>query len=195
MHDYLKHKIKNQRFKAFVLMRNILAIMCLLLLVSAGMVRDYRQIDYDVNAKKQAIYIYNFSKYINWPEKYKDDKFIIGVLGNSHVEKELQNLAATRKVYNQTLVIKHLDSPSEIEDFEIVYVGRDKADDIPEVIKKTKKYNTLVITDKPGSVYEGAGISFVVKENKIKFELSKKNLEGRSLDVSSQLVNMAIIAE
>jgi hypothetical protein len=176
-------------------MRNILAIMFILLLASAGTVSNYRQIDFDTNAKMKAIYIYNFSKYIDWPEKYKDDKFVIGVLGSSHVEEELKKLAATRKVYNQTLVIKHLESPSDIEDFEIVYVGRDKTDYIPEVIQKTKKYNTLIITDKPGSIYEGAGISFVVKENKTKFELSKKNMEARSLDVSSQLVNMAILAD
>jgi len=41
-------------------------------------------------------------------------------------------------------------------------------------------------------VDKGAAINFVVRENKQKFELSKKNIENQKLKVSSSLEALAI---
>lgn len=54
----------------------------------------------DVNSKIKAIFIYNFTKYIEWPENQKQGDFVIGVLGNSNpnLNKELDKMAALSKI-------------------------------------------------------------------------------------------------
>ena len=39
--------------------------------------------------KFHSIFLYNFSKYVKWPENHTDGIFTIGVFGNSAIEKEL----------------------------------------------------------------------------------------------------------
>jgi hypothetical protein len=54
-----------------------------------------------------------------------------------------------------------------------------------------KLHNTLIITEKQGLVEKGAGINFVIKNNRQKFELNKKNVERYKLKVSSNLEALA----
>ena len=49
----------------------------------------------------------------------------------------------------------------------------------------------LIITEKEGLVEKGAGINFIIKNNRQKFELNKKNVEKYKLKVSSNLEALA----
>ena len=53
----------------------------------------------------QARYIYNFIRYINWPENSVGDKFIIAVYGNNPVYTELVNYTKTRKFGSKPFVV------------------------------------------------------------------------------------------
>ncbi len=116
--------------------------------------------------KLQSIFIYNFTKYIEWPASYTSGNFIIGVLGQSPLTKELNNLSKTKKVLNQ-----------------------------PIVINKFKNISTLIITEKKGMAKQGAGINFVIVNNKQKFELNKANISKYNLKVSPNLINLAILVQ
>ena len=48
--------------------------------------------NYDTNAKIKAVYIYNFTKYIEWPKEYREQIFVIGVLGESALFDELKTM-------------------------------------------------------------------------------------------------------
>ncbi|MBK7311840.1 MAG: YfiR family protein [Sphingobacteriaceae bacterium] len=52
---------------------------------------------YDTNAKIKAVFIYNFTKYFEWPNNKKTGNFIIYIVGkNDNLINEL-NLLAKRK--------------------------------------------------------------------------------------------------
>jgi len=53
----------------------------------------------NVNAqdeKFKAIFIYNFTKYVNWPQI--EGSFIISILGNSAITGEIESIAAKKTV-------------------------------------------------------------------------------------------------
>ena len=63
----------------------------------------------ETNAKIKAIYIYNFTKYIEWPESYRQGNFVIGIVGNnSTLVNELKKMATVKTVGNQHLEIKNI---------------------------------------------------------------------------------------
>ena len=41
-----------------------------------GSNKYYADASYDTNAKMKALYVYNFTKYIDWPEQYKQGNLI-----------------------------------------------------------------------------------------------------------------------
>ncbi|HET6227185.1 MAG TPA: YfiR family protein [Bacteroidia bacterium] len=146
----------------------------------------------ETSAKIKAIYIYNFTKYIEWPESYKQGNFVIGIIGNNNeLVNELNKMATVKTVGNQHLEIKNISPTSDIG-CHIIYILSDNSTQLTEVIENNKNKSTLIITDKAGLAAKGAGINFVVQENKQKIELNKSNIERYKLKVASSLVELAI---
>tara|TARA_B100000809_G_scaffold266274_1_gene328184 strand:- start:6926 stop:7441 length:516 start_codon:yes stop_codon:yes gene_type:complete len=166
--------------------KKIAIILVSLLILNSGF-----KIGVDTNSKMKAIFIMNFTKLIEWPQPYREGNFVVGVVGESPLYSELAKMAKTKKVANQSLQIKKFNSISEINKCHILYVSQNKSEDILSVIKMLKQHNTLIITEKQGLVEKGAGINFVVKNNRQKFELNKSNVEKYKLKVSSNLEALA----
>ncbi|MES2139472.1 MAG: YfiR family protein [Bacteroidota bacterium] len=147
----------------------------------------------EANAKIKAIYIYNFTKYIEWPDNYKEGNFVIGFLGsNFALLNKLSEMAETKKVGSQTIQIKNITSVDNADKFNIIYILSDNSAQLSEVVSKVKGKCTLIVTDKPGLAKQGSGINFVVVENKQKIELNKSNIEKYKLKIASTLVSMAL---
>ncbi len=145
--------------------------------------------------KLQTVFIYNFTKHIEWPPDYSSGDFVIGVLGNSAIIQEMENLAESRKIGNQKIVVKKYRTIDDIGLCNIIFIPKNKSGEIGNVLSKVKKYSTLIITEKEGLTAAGAAINFVVKNNKQKFELKKSNATKYGLKVSSDLERLAIIVQ
>lgn len=145
----------------------------------------------EASAKIKAIYIYNFTKYIEWPDNYKQGNFVIGVMGNNlSLINELNKMAASKTVGAQKLEIKNITSADAV--CHIIYLLSTNSTQLAEVVDKIKNKSTLIITDRAGLATKGAGINFVIQENKQKIELNKSNIEKYKLKVASSLVELAI---
>ena len=151
--------------------------------------------NFDTNAKMKAVFVYNFTRYIDWPEEYKQGNFVIGLLGETSITSELNKVAATKKAVNQTIEIKKFSSLNDISECHILYVSSKNSGDLASAIQKTKGRSTLVITEKEGLAAKGAGISFKVIANRQKFELNKGNIEKRKMTVGSALLSLAIVVD
>jgi len=149
----------------------------------------------DTNAKIKSTYLYNFTKYIEWPSKTKQGNFIIGVLGSSNLASELNIMAATKKVGEQDLEIKIFNGLDALSKCHILYISADMASNFQAIVNKIKGQSTLLITEKPGLAKQGSAINFVVQNNKQLFELNKANAEKHELTVSSKLEQLALKVE
>ena len=150
----------------------------------------------DTSAKIKVVYLYNFSKYIDWPEDYKSGSFIITVIGNSpSLLSELSKMATQKKAGSQDISIKSISSVSDLNKSNIVFVPAENSGQLNEIISKLKGRSTLVVSEKPGSIKQGSAINFIVQENKQKFELCKTNAERSKLKVSSSLLPLAILVD
>ena len=150
----------------------------------------------NVSAQKEkfhSLFIYNFSKYIKWPDDQQSDKFVIGVLGSSEMAKILEATASSKKVNGASIVVKQFKSPEEIQDCQILYVAQGESSKINEIASSTANRSVLIVTDKPGLAKKGGVINFIEQEGKIKFELNQQDAESRGLKVSSSLISLAVI--
>lgn len=171
-------------------MKKITLILISLLIFTSGFV--VLDTDVDTNSKFKAVFIYNFTKYIEWPETYRDGSFVIGVYGESPLYKELTKMAQTKKVANQSITIVKFSTLNDLKKSHILYISKDKNSDIPLVLKKIKSNSTLTITEEEGLIERGAGINFIVKNNRLEFELNKKNIQKNKLKLNSNLEALAI---
>lgn len=145
------------------------------------------------NAKMQSVFIYNFTKLVNWPAAYQTGSFVIGVLGSSPIVAELENMATTKKAGNQTIVIEKYASVDAIKKCHILVIPETQSSKIGAALGKTSGNNTLIVTDTEGGTKKGASINFVVVDSKQKFELSETNANNKGLKVGAELIKLAIV--
>ncbi len=144
-------------------------------------------------ARTKVFYLYNFTKLIDWPSDSKQGNFVVGILGtNITLINELNKMATKKMVEAQKIEIKNISSSADAAQCQIVYILPENSAQLGEVVNKVKSSSTLIITEKQGLVKQGAGINFVVIENKLQYELNKQNIENHKLKVGSLLETMAV---
>jgi hypothetical protein len=137
--------------------------------------------------------VFNFTKYVQWPDHTASGEFVIGVVGNSDVYATLNTWYGGKPRGSKTYVIKKFSSSDEITDCHVVFIDKSKSGEFEAINNKVKGKGTLVITDKNGLGEKGSGINFKTIDNKLKFELNQKALEASNLKVSGALSSMAIL--
>jgi hypothetical protein len=145
------------------------------------------------NEKFKALFMYNFTKYIEWPASVRQGDFVIGVLGNSSLTKELETIASKQKVGSQAIVVKVFNDVKDIDNCHILYISPGKSSVINSAVDKLNGKSTLIISDKNGLALQGAGINYVSDGDKIKYEINKKNIDKHGLTVNSALLALGVV--
>jgi hypothetical protein len=137
--------------------------------------------------------VFNFTKYVQWPDHSGSGEFIIGVMGNNDVYKTLNNWYGGKPRGSKTYVVKKFNNASEVTDCNVLFIDNSKSGEFENVKSATQGKGTLLITDKNGLGNRGSSINFKTVDNKLKFELNQKAVESANLKVSSSLSAMAIL--
>jgi len=140
-----------------------------------------------------AAMLYNFIKYVQWPNEGEAGEFIVGVIGDDNVFNTLKQWYDGKPKGSKKYVIKKLDSPAETSDCQVVYVGKSKNRDFDSIKSSTAGKSILTITDGNGLGQKGSCINFKVVDGKLKFELNQATVNASNLKISSQLSSMAIL--
>jgi hypothetical protein len=142
-------------------------------------------------SQAQSMFIYNFSRLIQWPAGSTSGEFVIGVIGDNEVYSSLLTFVANKKVGAQAIVVKKFEDPQSISRCQILFVGDSKISKFPEVINRIQGFNSLVITEKRGMINSGSAIDFILVEDKLKFVMNTDNAVKYNLTVSKSLEDMA----
>lgn len=149
--------------------------------------------NYDTNAKIKAVFLYNFTRYFEWPGAKKTGSFIIHIIGNNpNLLKELGDVAAKKTVGNQKIEVKNPAAFDAKNPPHILFILPENSKILSDAISKYKGKGTLIISEKEGAAKSGAAINFVVVDNKQKFEYSKNNAVKAGLKTSEDFKSLAI---
>jgi hypothetical protein len=138
----------------------------------------------------QAAYIYNFAKYIQWPNEFT--QFTIGVLRSEEIAKDFAKILKGKKIAGKPLVIQLVDPEEKLDGLHMLFLPDEASDDLPGLIDHALSKHILTVTE-DDLIRKGAGISFVVQDDKLRFKLKKKILDDSGLVASDGLLRLAII--
>jgi hypothetical protein len=143
--------------------------------------------------KMHTVFIFSFTRYIQWPDAYNNGDFEIMVLGDSPIVDDLKSMAQVKKVGDRNIKITRINAPSEIRKCNILFVPASKSDQIAEVLAKVSSQSILVVTEEPGLGAKGSNVNFITKDGKLAFELNQGAATRQSLKVSNELSRLAIL--
>jgi hypothetical protein len=140
-----------------------------------------------------AAMLYNFIKYVQWPNEADGGEFVVGVIGDENVFNTLKAWYDGKPKGTKKYVIKKLTSADEANGCQVVYVGKAKNREFENIKTNVNGKSILTITDGNGLGEKGSCINFKVVDGKLKFELNQATVSSSNLKVSTQLSSMAIL--
>lgn len=144
--------------------------------------------------KAYSLYVYNFMKYVEWPEEESTGDFIIGLIGDSKIKEDLIVLANHKKLKGRKIVFKVFDKVEDITYCHLIYVSSSKSSSIKVINKKFASKPMLIVGEREESVYKGAALSFLTTdEDELKFDINKKEIESHKLKISSSLIKLGTL--
>ncbi|EMR02505.1 YfiR family protein [Cesiribacter andamanensis] len=153
-----------------------------LLFVSAG----YTKTDYTFHT----LYVYNFTKYIEWPAAPKE--LVIGVSGgNPEIVEAFEKMAILKTTSERKYTIKPVMSPADADKCQLLFLPGPESSKLPLFASRSIP-NCILVTEGDGLLKKGGMINFLLVDRKLRFELDQPALEKAGLRVSAQLVGMAV---
>ena len=144
--------------------------------------------------KAYSLYVYNFMKYVEWPEEESKGDFIIALIGDSKISDDLKRLASSKKLKNRNIVFKTFKAIDDITFCHLLYVSASKSSAIKTINLKFANKPVLIVGEREGTIYKGAALSFVTTdEDELKFDINKKELENHKLKIASSLIKLGIL--
>lgn len=136
----------------------------------------------------KAMFVFNFTKYVEWPEVKSNDVFTIGVIGESEIFDQLERVATQKKVGESKIVIRSLSI--EAEDYcNIIIVSKSQTSKLEQIEKRYAGKGVLIISDESP---RSAAINLVTRDNKIRFEINQSLAKIGGVKISSQLLSLAV---
>jgi hypothetical protein len=140
-----------------------------------------------------AAMLFNFVKYIQWPNEAEGGDFVLGVMGDEEVFNTLKTWYDGKAKGTKKYVVKKLSSAEEANACAVVYLGKSKSREFENIKNVITGKPVLTITDSANLGQKGSHINFKIVDGKLKFEMNQASITGSNLKVSSQLASMAIM--
>ena len=148
----------------------------------------------ETDYKAYTLFVYNFMKYVEWPEAQSKGDFIVAILGDSPINKELITLAASKKLKGRNIVIKKCNTFEETIGCHLLYVASSKSSIVKTIKDQTKDKPVLIVGEREGLAKKGASLSFVTMEDdELKFDFNKKEIEQHQLKIAGSLLTLGIV--
>ncbi|GFO57725.1 hypothetical protein GMST_00500 [Geomonas silvestris] len=140
----------------------------------------------------KAVFIYNFSKFVEWPESAFKTKgeFCIGSLGRSPVDQSLAALAG-RSVQGRTIVFRRFNSADEALQCQVVYFSRSELARVDGILEVLRDQPILTVADREDFSRRGGMLSLDQEGGRIVFDMDYRETQRARLKPSSQLLRLA----
>lgn len=148
--------------------------------------------------KLKVAYLYNFTRFIDWPALPPDQPFVIGVIDDSEMEAHLRLLEREqRQAEGRPIEIRSYPSAAALGSSQMLFIGDGAGPELAAIVQRTKDEATVLVGDTAGYAGRGVAIEFFLQpdlfrgKQRLRFRIDPKALHGRGLKVSAQLMDVA----
>ncbi len=148
--------------------------------------------------KIKAAYLYNFTKFISWPE-ISGDRFTICLLGQDGVTELLATLE-DRKAQGKPIHLQPIKSLKNLNTAcQILYLAENSRFQLQKklagvlVVKSID--HTLTVSSQPSFIRQGGMIGFVIVDQRVRLQINLTTLRQSELKISAKLLEVADVVQ
>jgi hypothetical protein len=142
----------------------------------------------------KAAFLYNFTKFVEWPRgAFPDDgaPVVVGVFGPDPFGPTLDEIVAGKRAGERPLVIRRLDSSDGLAACHVLFVSSAKAAELVRLLPSLAHRPILTVGETDGFCETGGIVQFVMVQRKVRFRINTTAAERAGLKISSRLLDLA----
>jgi hypothetical protein len=147
----------------------------------------------------KAAYIYQFSRYVEWPERVfasPQANFIIGVMKDDPIAADLEQIARLKRVGDHPIRVVQFATADEVRPCHVLFLSAAVPHAVQsEIIRRMERQAALLVGESEGFLEWGGTIRFSVEENKVRITIARKAAERDGLAISAKLLQVANVLD
>ena len=144
----------------------------------------------------KAVFVYNFSHFVEWPaQAFADPKspFVIGIVGGDPFEGRLDEAVRGEQVDAHPLKVRRYRGLEDVADCRILFIDRAASPQLRQILAALEHRSTLTVSDLDDASQRGVMIQLVMENKRIRLRINNDSARAAGLIISSQLLRPAQI--
>ncbi len=150
--------------------------------------QDTKHTEYQI----KSAFIYNFAKFVYWPDESDGNTLTLYVIGKASFCKDLDTIEG-KIIRGKTLQIKRIKSLRNIKDGDLLFITSAEKHNLENIINSIRSLSILTIGDTEGFAERGVMINLYIEEERVCFEINVEASSQAGLEISSKLLKLARI--
>ncbi len=138
----------------------------------------------------KAGFIFNFTKYVEWPSAQTGSDLLICSLGDRPLSGKLDAVQG-RQVQGRTIRVRAPTRFSEWRDCQVLFIADDEEQRIESVLRQVGQSAVLTISDAQGFAQAGGIIGLKLRAGRIRFDINHGAARQAGLKLGSPLLKLA----
>lgn len=146
----------------------------------------------------KAAFLYNFFRFVDWPEGVFDDEtdpFRIGVLGVDPFGRYLDNAVRDRTIDGRAIEVVRYSRLGDIEGVHLLFVSESERDELPAIMERLASRPILTVGDVDGFAAHGGMVEFFFRSQRVAFRINHTAAQRAGLSMSARLLSLAVLVE
>lgn len=140
----------------------------------------------------KAAYLYNFAKFVDWPEG--KSQLHLCLLNKGPVAGALEALK-DKSVGERRLALFYPEASSNLTECDMLFLGEAEDRNLERIVAVTQGRRVMVVGDGEGYAQRGTMFNFYQEGGKIRFEINYPAVRRSGLKISSKLLSLGKMVE
>lgn len=175
------------------LARRVLALILLGYFCLADVTAQSQPAAAEVEYQIKAVFLFNFTKFVEWPEKAFADALTpitIGIIGENPFGSLLDQTVNGELVKGRKLEVKLLGEKDSPNCCHVLFVSHSLKGRVGEILERVGSAPILTVSEIDGFAQQGGMINFVVLNKNVRFEVNPSRAQRVGLAISSKLLRL-----
>jgi hypothetical protein len=142
----------------------------------------------------KAGFLFNFTKFVEWPpDAFADGgvPIVLGIVGDNPVTDLLIETTAGKTVNGRAVIIRRLKEGQDLRLCHILFVSSSEEKHVLQILEKVKGSEILTVSETSGFAQSGGMINFFIEGNKVRLEINLDAAARARLKISAKVIAVA----
>ncbi len=140
----------------------------------------------------QAVYLFDFAKFVRWPAGTEHESLDICIAGQKIYVDTLTKIIAGEHIDSHPLTVHAIQGPEDEAGCDILFIDASVKDRLDALLSVTTGKPVLTVSDIPGFLDHGGMIQFLMIGKRVRFSVDLGPVTRSGISLSSELLKVAV---